>query len=348
MNDHAAPQLGHTLARHFSKVAKALTLSVALAAAGASLARAQDAVKVSFLPTAAVAPLFVAVEKGYFKAENLDVQLVSTAVATDAVTMAATGQVDVGTAAVGSSLFNAAARGLDFRLVASLAIHPAPTTITPLLIRKDLWDSGKVRSGADLRGQRVSTNSPGGSIEYKLALILQKYGMTMKDVQGVPLGLPETLNAFQSGGIAAAVIGEPFATAALKRGLAVMQVEDSGEMVGDIGFSLVYSESFIDKRRAVGVRFLKAMIKAAGDLQPGSWKTQENIDIIAKYTKLPADTISEMSFPAFDPQLDPEKYVDSMKRQAEMHAKNGRIGPAAVAAAGTITDASFVRDAAAP
>jgi hypothetical protein len=55
-----------------------------------------------------------------------------------------------------------------------------------------------------------------------------------------------------------------------------------------------------------------------------------------------------MSFPAFDPQLDPEKYVGSMKRQAEMHAKNGRIGPAAVAAAGTITDANFVRDAAAP
>lgn len=286
----AAPRLGPGLETAF----KAATLAAVLALGGVSSAVAADKVKVSYLPTAAIAPLLVAVDKGYFKAEDLDVEMVSTAVATDAITMAATGQTDVATAAVGTALFNAAARGLNFSVVASLAVHPAPTTITPLLIRKDLWDSGKVRTGADLKGLRVATNSPGGSIEYKLTLILRKHGLTMKDVQTVPLGLPETLNAFKSSGIDAAVIGEPFATAALKQNLATMQVEDSGEMVGDLGFALMYSEDFLKERREVGVRFMKAMIKASGDLQRDVWKTKKNIDIIAKYTKLPPETIAEM------------------------------------------------------
>jgi NitT/TauT family transport system substrate-binding protein len=311
----------------------------------ASVAAAQDAVKVSLVSSASILPLFVAQDKGYFKDQNLAVEFVSVAGATDAITMAATGQTDVGTAAVGTALFNAAARGLKFSMVASLSIHPAPTTVIPLMIRKDLWDSGKVRTGKDLKGLRVSINSPGGSIEYKLALIMKKYGMTIKDVTLVSIGLPETVTAFGSGGVDAAVLGEPFATAAVKRGLAVIDVEDSSEMIGDHGTGLIFGEAFMRDRRDVGVRFMKALIRASADVQLNNWKTKENIDITTKYTKVAPETVAEMAFPEFYPDLSPSRTIESMKRQAAMHVENGRMPATAAPFAETIVDESFVKAA---
>ncbi|WP_158807055.1 ABC transporter substrate-binding protein [Beijerinckia sp. L45] len=329
---------------------RTVTVAVILAATVFAAAEAEgkplDQVSISLFSGIAFAPVVVAIDKGYFRDEGIDPQLVFTPLGTDSISMTANGQTDIGATATGVSLFNAGFRGLDFKITASMAVHPAPTTITPLMIRKDLWDAG-IRSARDLKGKAISTNSPGGSIEYKLELIMEKYGMTIADVREIGIGLPETLLAFQNKAIDAAVLGEPFATEAARRGLAVIDVEDSKVAAGDLGTVIIYSKAFITKRHDVAVRAMRAMARGARDLQPNNWKTKDNIDIFTKRFKLAPETIEAMAFPVFEPTLEIAKYIPSLKHQAEIHAKDKRMPAAAVASIGPTIDETFVTEAAA-
>jgi ABC-type nitrate/sulfonate/bicarbonate transport system substrate-binding protein len=333
--------------RRYAVAAMIVSAPFGLAAAPAQ-AQTLDKVSISLFSGIAFAPVIIAIDKGYFKDEGIDPQLVFTPLGTDAISMTANGQTDVGVTATGVSLFNAGYRGLDFKITASMAIHPHPTTIIPLMIRKDLWDSGAIRTGKDLKGKAISTNSPGGSIEYKLELILEKYGMTIADVREIGIGLPETILAFQNNAIDAAVIGEPFATEAARRGLAVMAVEDSKVAAGDLGTVMIFSKAFMTKRHDVAVRAMRAMARGARDLQPDNWKTKENIDIFIKRFKLSPETIQSMAFPEFSPTLEINKFIPSLKNQADVHARAKRMSTAAADAVASMVDESFVTEAAAP
>ncbi len=310
-------------------------------------AAALDKVTITLTPTLAFAPVYVAIDKGYFRDEGIEPVIQSTPLATDSVSMTANGQSDIGATATGVSLFNAGYRGLDFKIVASMAVHPAPTTLTPLVIRKDLWDAGTVRSIKDLRGRPISTNAPGASIEYKLTLLLQKNGMKLSDVRCVSIGLPETLVALQNKAVDAAILGEPFATEAVMRGIAVLDAPDSAVAIGDLGTALVFSGAFIRTRHETAVRALRALSRAARDLQPGNWKTAENIAILTKRFKMAPATIEEIAFPYFEPNLQIAKYLPSLRHQAEIHVQNKRLAPAAAESIGPMIDESLVDAAAA-
>ncbi len=84
---------------------------------------------------------------------------------------------DVSMGALNAGFFNAQKEDLDLRAVAALGVQPGPVIATPLLARKDLWDSGAIKNGANLKGRKVAANTPGSIPEYLLTLILQKYGM---------------------------------------------------------------------------------------------------------------------------------------------------------------------------
>ncbi len=63
--------------------------------------------------------------------------------------------------------------------------------------------------------------------------------------------MPDTLVALQKA-IDAAIIGEPFATDAVQRGIAVLDVDDSKVAVGDLGSVLIFNTTFMKKRRMLG------------------------------------------------------------------------------------------------
>ena len=325
----------------------AMTMLMSAYSSNVALAAAPDKVTIALTPTLAFAPVYIAIDKGYFRDENIEPIIESTPLATDSVSMTANGQSDVGATATGVSLFNAGYRGLDFKIVASMAVHPAPTTLTPLLIRKDLWDSGKVRSIKDLKGRPISTNAPGASIEYKLTLMLHKNGMQLTDVRPIAIGLPETLVALQNKAVDAAILGEPYATEAEIRGLAVLDAPDSAVAVGDLGTALVFNGNFIKQRRDVAIRTLRALMRASRDLQLNNWNTPENVAILTKRFKVAPGTMEKIVFPFFEPTLQIAKYLPSLQHQAEIHVENKRLLPAAAKSIGPLIDESLVDEAAA-
>ncbi len=322
-------------------------LGLALAAALAPRpVQADDRVTVGTTIALAQAPYYVAVAKGYLGAEHITVEEGQFRGGQDAVSALATGQLDVDLGAINAGFFNAIAEGLDLRAVASLGIQPLPVTATPLVARKDLWDSGAIRSGADLKGRKVAVNTPGASPEYFLSLVLERHGMTLKDVDETLIGFPQMVIALKTRSIDAAFPAEPFASEAIRENLAALVRPDADVGGGDMTTVFFFSGKFRRERPAVGERFLRAMIRGARDAI-GYDKKPDIIDILAKATKI-APPVVAAAFPyGFDPDLDIAKYESSIRRQERQHGKDGRLNYQTPLAMDRMVDASLVHQAAA-
>src|SRR5256712_11677942 len=66
-----------------------------------------------------------------------------------------------------------------------------PPVSTPLVVSKNAYDSGEIRSVADLRGKKVSVNVIGSATEFWLHSALLRGGLTIDDVQGVAVNFSE-------------------------------------------------------------------------------------------------------------------------------------------------------------
>ncbi len=294
-------------------------------AATAALAAEPDKVTVGEVVSMAQAPYYVALEKGYLAAEGITVESGSFRGGQDMVSSLATGQLDIGMGAFNAGFFNAVNQGLDLRAVAALGSQPHPVIAPPPLVRKDLWDSGAIRSGKDLKGRKVAVNTPGGTPEFTLSLILDKYGMTLKDVDETMLSFQQMVLALDNKAIDVGFVSAPFHAIALRDGTAVLLQPDAGVTAGDITTVAFFSGKFLRARPEVGVRFLRAVLRGVRETEDDYNKNPEIAQIVAKATKLKLEDIQGSIAFAFDPHLDIDNFRDSIRRQEAAHMKDGRL-----------------------
>lgn len=290
-----------------------------------SLARAADTVSVGLVVSLAQAPYYVALEKGYLRDAGIEIDSGSFRGAQDMTSALATGELDIGMGAFNAGFFNAANQGLDLRAVAALGYQPSPVIATPPLVRKELWDSAAIRSGKDLKGRKVGVNTPGGTPEYTLSLILERYGMTLKDVDETMLGFPQMVVALDNKAVDMAFVSAPFQAIPLRTGTAVLLAPDAGVTAGDITTVVFFSGKFLHDRPDVGVRFLRALLRGAKETQGAYNRTPDTAALLAKATGLKLDDIEDSISFAFDPALDIAKFEDSIRRQEKQHMKDGRL-----------------------
>jgi NitT/TauT family transport system substrate-binding protein len=316
-----------------------------LAAATPAMAADLATVKVGWGLTVATAPAMIATDKGYFRQLGLQPENDEFKGSADAFSALATGQLDIDLGGVTAGFFNAAASGLDARIVAPLSIQgPAPGT-TPLMARKDLWDAGTIRSAADLRGRKVAVNAPGNGVEYKLSLILASAGMGFKDIDLTRIGFPEMLVAFKTHAIDAAVPAEPFSQLAEEQKLAVVMMKESEAGHGDVTTMVLMSGKFLRERRPLAVRYLQGIAAGIRDLAGNGWKSDRNIAIMTHYMRLDPKVMRDSPFPEFDPKLDIADRFASLRRQETVHRKNGYLQYAKPLAESDVIDPTIARDA---
>jgi NitT/TauT family transport system substrate-binding protein len=92
--------------------------------------------------------------------------------------------------------------------------------------------------------------------------ILKAAGLKYADVQTVDLSFPEHVVALSNGAVDGGVTTEPSATAAIADGSAVKIVGDDAVFPGHQIANLLYSDVFIQDRRDVGMRFMRAYLRA--------------------------------------------------------------------------------------
>ena len=230
------------------------------------------------------APLYIAAKKGFFAKQGIKVEFVRIDAGTQMVAPLSSGQVDVAGGAVGVSLFNAVARGMNIKIVADRATtHPKFSYIS-ILVRKDLVDSGKVKTYADLKGLRIAENGKGGVQASTVNEALKRGGATYDDVEHIySLSNPDHVAALSNKAIDASLTTEPLVTLAIKRGVAVA-FSGPDLYPNQVIAALVYGGHFIAQRPDIARKFMVGYIEGVryfnGALVDGKFTGPHAADVI--------------------------------------------------------------------
>jgi NitT/TauT family transport system substrate-binding protein len=237
------------------------------------------------------AAIFDAIEKGYFREEGIDVELIPFRAGGEMTASLATGELAFASFGLDPSLFNAVARGIPLRVVAYNAIINTRDTSGSWIVRQDHLDSGRGRDVADLRGLAVGINGLNGVGQVLLERILARGGLTVDDVQVSTIPFPDIPAAFANRAIDAGYLVEPFVSVAEGQGTA-RTVLASGEFFipGTPVQVVPLSPVFAEQQPEAARRFLVAYLRGARDYIRTFVKREggrEEFDqILLKYTPI--------------------------------------------------------------
>jgi ABC-type nitrate/sulfonate/bicarbonate transport system substrate-binding protein len=128
-------------------------------------------------------PVYVGVERGFFREVGVDVQLTGTFNSGPAVVQAAgTGDVDAGHSAL-TGIAGAVAAGIEIVGIGDSQTEFADAPLQQWFVRQD----SDLQSLDDLRGVRIGTNSLAGSFYYTALIALERVGIRRDEVEFVVL-----------------------------------------------------------------------------------------------------------------------------------------------------------------
>ena len=240
-----------------------------------ALAGAENITVSLVTPSAAYMDHFVAVEKGYFREQNLNVEYIRAGggVATPALM---SGELHLSTSA-GSAL-SAALRGGPLKIVYTNLSRPS---------YKFIATKPEIQTLKDLTGKKIAINTFGDTQHLATLLLLKKYNVPSTSVLFIAMGRNETrFAAFKTAAIDA--------TPLLPRD--VLQIGQSkGPVLADIGKEVqliwsgaVTSNKLLAENRGLVERFIAGAVR--GREYARRFKEQ-TLAIIGKYDKSPAEGI---------------------------------------------------------
>ena len=220
-------------------------------------------VKVASAGIASDIGFFLAQQKGYFRAEGLNIELTQMANAPQMIGPLGMGQLDVGAGTVAASLYNAVAQKIAIRAVADKGSMRPGYGFSGLMVRKDLVDSGRFKSYADLKGLKLAVGTFGSANSSAMNEALKKGGLTWSDAASiVALNFPQHIVAYRNKAIDASMTNEPTLTSAVSAGLAVRIAGNDEIYPAQQTAVVLYSEIFAQTRPEHALKFMRAYIKA--------------------------------------------------------------------------------------
>lgn len=241
-------------------LAAGLALLFAGAAAHTAPLDPRLSLKVGAIGAISDAGIFIAQDKGFFKDEGLDVEIVSFKAAPQILPAIATGEVEVSGSAVTPALFNAFARGIGMKLVADKGQVAKGFGFAAIVIRSDLADT--IRDFKDLKGRKLAVMGKGVSSTAQLGKALDLGGIKPNEVELIELGLPEMVAALGNKAIDGATLLEPFITLATARHVAIRWkgMEDFLPFVGQNGV-IIYAQKFAETHPEAAKRWMLAYLR---------------------------------------------------------------------------------------
>ena len=305
------------------------------------MATAQDRAKVGVLKLTASAPIFVGVEKGFFKEFGVEPELVYFQAAAPISTAVAAGQIDVGATGLTAATYNIVLGGETMWIVADKGREWPDHRLTAIVVQKDLYDAG-VRTITALKGKRIGITQLGSTFHYQIGNVLEKAGLTLKDVTLVPLqAMAAALEALKGKQIDAVILPQPFPSRAEADGFGRV-IAWGGDLFPWQIATVFYSKKFAAQRpRAVD--FMKGYVKSsryyydavlAG--KPGA-VYDEVVAITARYTGAP-EAVIKLGLPYQD--RNGRLWVEDIQRQMVWWQRHGFIKT--VVPLKDIVDTSFV------
>lgn len=280
--------------------ARTALIAVLLLASG--LARADDALHatVGVLRLSSSAPVFIALDKGYFRDAGLNIELKFFDAAQPIAVATASGAVDFGVTAFTAGLYNLAGKGA-LKVIGGMSREKPGYPLIGYFASNNAYAAG-LRGPKDLAGKRIAVTQIGSSFHYSLGLLAGKYGFALSDTRIVPL--QSLSNA------AAALKGETVDAALLPVSTARKLMDDGGaKLLGWVGdetpwqVGAVFASPATLKNQPLVTKLLAALERAdreyhevilaamRGGTAPIDEQTRPLLEIIAKYTNLPLEQV---------------------------------------------------------
>ncbi len=228
-------------------------------------ARANEKVAIGYTQTATDIGLYVAGTRGYFKEEGIDLELVLFDSAARMIAPIASGELQAVAGAPSAGFFNAVARGIDIRMVADKVSTPPGRPSQTLIVRKDLMDSGRVKTVADLKGLKLANGAPGTAASVTLNRMLERGGLSLADIEQTYLPFPQMVVALANKAVDAALPAEPATTEAVSKGYATKLLTDDVAYPDHEIAVIFFTGKFATEKPDVAKRFLKAFLHGVRD-----------------------------------------------------------------------------------
>jgi len=271
---------------------------------------------------------YIALEKGFFAEQNLDVEVKPFENANAVNVAIASGSVDVGGTGITADMYNMIAAGQKIIIAADKGREEKGYHFSAVIVPSD----SPVNSIEELKGKRAGVSTIGSTLHYNLARILENHGLSTNDVQWVPMNATRNvIEAIRGKNLDVAVFNEPNVSQALTEGYGKVLAYVSDEI--DFQSSAVFFSPQFAANKDVAVRFLKGYLKGAryyydavlqmkdGQLVPGE-NYDEVVQIVAKYTKQDEEVIKK-SFSYIDPNGQPK--VENIQEQIDWYFKENLI-----------------------
>ncbi|MCL8015372.1 ABC transporter substrate-binding protein [Streptomyces sp. AS02] len=212
-----------------------------------------------------VAPLQVALDKGEFKKEGLDVTL-KVLPTPDALPLLAKGDIDALWAAPEAAVMNGVKGGFDIKWVAG-NFSPDPKSKSGLWVR---LQEGESANRVAMAGRRLGTMIGKGSvIAYPMEQALEKHGGGLADIQYQQLGSADVLTALQNGGVDSAWLLDPvWRKVDGKGGYAFLGGQPRGEPLG----GMLYGRTLLQDDVDAGVALMRAYIRTVNSYFTSDYK----------------------------------------------------------------------------
>jgi len=276
--------------------------------------------------------VFIAQEKGYFKAAGIDVELKFFEAAQPVAVAIVSGDLDVGVTAFSAALYNLAGKGA-IKVIAGQAREEPGYMLNAYLAGAKSYAAG-FNSLAQFPGRSIAITQTGSSFHYNVGLLADKLGFDIARVRLVPLqSLPNMVSALRGGQVDGAVMPATVATPLIASGEAVVLA-----WVGDLASwqvnGVFTGTKTIADRRAALVSFIKGYQAGLADYavaflsrdaagKPIAGSSRDALlPILAKYTEQKPDQIL-LGIPYIDQRG--RLLVDDLYRQVKWYQGQGVV-----------------------
>jgi NitT/TauT family transport system substrate-binding protein len=237
-------------------------------------------VTVGYLPAPDFAALFVAQQRGFFRQAGLTVKTQVEAGGATAVPKLASGSLDFSINNYVSAI-QASSRGIGPEKVVADAYEVAPRSVG-VMVPGD----STIGHPQDLAGKKIAVNTKANFAQLEVTAGLRPYGVTIPESDFVEADYPQMENALKTRSVDAALMIEPFITAA-QQSLGARMVLDMGAQAGpapDLPISAYVTTQKFAKAHPRTVAAFQEAIGKAQQLVARDRKVVESV--LPTYTKI--------------------------------------------------------------
>jgi NitT/TauT family transport system substrate-binding protein len=297
-------------------------LVLGLLVIGTDLASAATKIRLAYQTTLDSAPIFVAIEEGFFKKHGLEVELM---VANGAAMISGvvSESIEVAQPTV-TTLLQAIDSGLDLVIIAGDNVMSAKAKQFDVVVRSGL----SIEKPQDLVGKKVGVNTIGAFLHALFVDWLKRNGVDPKAVTFVEIPFTQMADVLRQGNVDAVTAVEPFGTRIVNSGAGKQRIDFTAGLPEGLPVVVFAAKRSWAAAHADLVRGFHDAI-AEGIAFANSHPDAARADS-AKYLKMPADVLKTIGMPDLRPNVSPqaiEAWVSILKSQ---NLVQGGLDPAKI------------------